>query len=291
MKKLGLIAGGGHLPEILAETCAAAGRPFFVVRLRGFADPGLSRFPGVDVGLGELGGALSALRAADCQAVCMAGLVARPDFAALKPDLRGLKALPGAIAAARKGDDALLRFLLGEFEREGFEVEGAHEVSARLTLVAGPLGAVTPTAEQMSDIDRALEVARALGRLDIGQGAVVCNGLVLAVEAQEGTDAMLSRVAALPAELRGAPGRLRGVLAKAPKPIQELRVDMPVIGERTVEAAAAAGLSGVAGEAGAVLLLDRAAVIRAADRLGLFVYGAHRSGGADSSPCAAGGSR
>ena len=291
MKKLGLIAGGGRLPGILAETCAAAGRPIFVVRLRGFADPELSRFPGADVGLGELGAALNSLRAANCRAVCMAGLVARPDFAALKPDFRGLKSLPGAVAAARKGDDALLRFLLAEFEREGFEVEGAHEVAARLTLSAGPLGAVEPTPEQMSDIDRALLVARALGRLDIGQGAVVCNGLVLAVEAQEGTDAMLSRVALLPAELRGVPGQPRGVLAKAPKPIQELRVDMPVIGERTIEAAAAAGLSGVAGEAGAVLLLDRAAVTRTADRLGLFVYGADRSVVSETSNAAGGGSR
>ena len=122
-------------------------------------------------------------------------------------------------------------------------------------------------------MEQALRIARATGALDIGQGAVVCDGLVLAVEAQEGTDAMLRRCAALPAAVRGAPEARRGVLAKAPKPIQERRVDLPTLGVATVEAAAAAGLAGVVVEAGAALVLDRAAVTAAADRLGLFVWG------------------
>ena len=124
------------------------------------------------------------------------------------------------------------------------------------------------------DIDRALAVARAIGQMDIGQGAVVVRGLVLAVEAQEGTDGMLARCAELPAALRGSAGAPIGVLAKAPKPIQERRVDMPTIGVATVMAATRAGLAGIVGEAGALLVIDRAAVIRAADSLGLFVLGA-----------------
>ena len=121
---------------------------------------------------------------------------------------------------------------------------------------------------------RALVVARAAGALDIGQGAVVCDGVVLAVEAQEGTDAMLRRCAELPAALRGSPEAPRGVLAKAPKPIQERRVDLPTLGPATIEAAAAAGLAGGGGRSGGALVLDRAEVIAAADRLGLFVWGA-----------------
>lgn len=270
---LGLIAGGGALPATLADQCLAAGRPVFVVRLRGFAEPALARFPGAEIGVAELGAIFAALRSAGCRSVCMAGTVTRPDFAALKPDLRGLRALPGAVAAARKGDDALLRFLLAEFEREGFAVEGAHQVAAALTLPPGALGRYAPTAAQQADVDRVMIVARALGALDVGQGAVVCDNLVLAVEAQEGTDAMLARVATLPPAIRGEPGRLRGVLGKALKPTQEARVDMPVIGPRTIEAAGAAGLAGVAGEAGRVLLVDGDAVRAAADRLGLFVLG------------------
>ncbi|WP_395673520.1 LpxI family protein [Phenylobacterium sp.] len=273
MRKLGLIAGGGALPVEIAEHCQRSGRPLFVIRLRGFAGPGLAPYAGAEVGLAELGKCLKALKRAGCEAVCLAGNVSRPDFAALKPDLRGLVVLPRAIAAARRGDDALLRLLLGEFEKEGFAIEGAHEVTDDLTLPRGPLGRHAPPPEAMADIARALEVARAIGELDVGQGAVVCDGLVLAVEAQEGTDAMLSRVAGLPHAIRGQPGAPRGVLAKAPKPIQETRVDMPTIGRATIEGAARAGLAGVAGEAGRLLVLDREALVELADDLGVFVYG------------------
>jgi DUF1009 family protein len=135
------------------------------------------------------------------------------------------------------------------------------------------LGKVTPNAQQMADVERALKVARAVGELDVGQGAVVCDGLVLAVEAQEGTDAMLGRVAELPAALRGQPGACAGVLAKAPKPIQETRIDLPTIGPATVRGAARAGLAGIVGEAQHLLVLDREAVIELADELGLFILG------------------
>jgi hypothetical protein len=272
-RKLGLIAGGGDLPLALANACVVAERPLFIVRLKGFADASLAQFPGAEIGIAELGHTFDALKREGCEAVCFAGQVKRPDLAALKPDLRGMRSLPGAIAAARKGDDALLRFLVAEFEREGFVVEGAEQVNAGLTLGAGPLGAWSPRPEDDADLKQAIEVVRTLGRLDIGQGAVVVDGLVLAVEAQEGTDAMLERCVALPATLRGAPGARRGVLVKWPKPIQERRVDLPTIGVRTIEGAAAAGVAGVAGETGGVLVLDREAVIATADRLGLFVAG------------------
>jgi len=273
VRKLGLIAGGGGLPVEIADYCEKAGRPYYVLRLRGFAGDELGDHPGEDVGLAELGRCFSSLRRAGCQAICLAGVVARPDFAQLKPDMRGLLALPGAIAAARRGDDALLRYMVGVFEKEGFAVEGAHEVMGDLTLPAGPLGAHSPTEGQMDDVQRALRIAREIGRLDIGQGAVVCDGLVLAVEAQEGTDAMLGRVAALPAAIRGGPGAPRGVLAKAPKPIQEERVDLPAIGLGTIHAAARAGLAGIVGETGRLLVLDREAVIALADELGVFIIG------------------
>ncbi|MEW6390831.1 MAG: LpxI family protein [Pseudomonadota bacterium] len=273
MRKLGLIAGGGALPVELAARCEAAGRSFAVMRLKSFADPALARYPGVDVGLGEFGKVFKALKAEGCEVVCFAGNVKRPDFAALMPDARGLKVVPGLIMAARQGDDALLRRVLDEFEKEGFEIEGAHEVVGEMTLPLGRLGRFYPAAEHMADIDKALMVAREIGRLDVGQGAVVCDGLVLAVEAQEGTDAMLRRVADLPQAIRGSAERPRGVLAKAPKPIQETKVDLPTIGVATLHRAARAGLAGVVGEAGRLLVVDREAVIAAADELGLFVLG------------------
>ncbi|WP_339914492.1 UDP-2,3-diacylglucosamine diphosphatase LpxI [uncultured Brevundimonas sp.] len=276
VSRLGLIAGGGALPLALAARCEAEGRPVFVVRLNGFADPHLARYPGVEAGLAEIGRILSALKAAECRSVCFAGMVNRPDFKTLKPDLKGATLLPGIIAAATRGDDALLRKILSVFEAEGYAVEGADDILGGESLQAGALGAVTPTTDQMSDLRKALHVAEKAGELDIGQGAVVCDGLVLAVEAQEGTDAMLMRVAGLPADLRGQANARQGALGKAPKPIQDLRVDMPVIGVRTLELAAAAGLAGVGGVAGKLILIDRPRLIETADRLGLFVWGEDR---------------
>ncbi|RZJ79099.1 MAG: LpxI family protein, partial [Brevundimonas sp.] len=241
--------------------------------LAGFADPHLAHYPGIDAGMAEIGKILSAMKKADCKAVCLAGTVSRPDFKTLKPDFKGAMVLPGIIAAATKGDDALLRKILSVFEADGYAVEGADDILGGETLPAGALGRVQPTDEQLTDLRKALYVAEKSGELDIGQGAVVCDGLVLAVEAQEGTDAMLMRVAGLPADLRGSATVRKGALGKAPKPIQDLRVDMPVMGARTIEMAAAAGLAGVGGVAGKLIVIDRPSLIEAADRLGLYVWG------------------
>lgn len=272
MDKLGLIAGGGDLPIRIVEACRAQGRPVFVIRLKGYAEDALQSADGVDLALGEFGKCLDALRKARCRSVCLAGKVNRPDFSSFKVDFKGMTVLPGIVSAAKQGDDALLRQVLKVFGDAGFAVEGADDIlGGDETLPAGALGAVTPRDMDKADIDKALAVARAIGDLDVGQGAVVSHGLVLAVEAQEGTDAMLERVAALPAEIRGAAPQ--GVLAKAPKPIQERKVDLPVIGVRTIELAHAAGLAGVAGPAGDLIVIDKPGVIAAADRLGLFVWG------------------
>jgi DUF1009 family protein len=271
--KLGLIAGGGDLPARIAARCEAEGRGIFIIRLAGFADEHLVRWPGAEFGMAEIGRILKMMKAEGCEAVCLAGYVNRPDFKTLKPDFKGATLLPGIVAAATKGDDALLRKILSVFEAEGYAVEGADDILGGEALAAGALGAVSPTAEQLADLKKALHVAEKSGELDIGQGAVVCDGLVLAVEAQEGTDEMLRRVAGLPADLHGAPGALKGALGKAPKPIQDLRVDMPVIGSRTIELAATAGLAGIGGFAGRLIIIDHAALVEAADRLGLFVWG------------------
>ncbi len=274
--KLALIAGSGDLPIRVAQRCEAEGREVFIIRLKGFADAHLHRWPGQDFGMAEIGKIVKAMRAEGCRAVCLAGYVNRPDFKTLKPDLKGASLLPGIIAAASKGDDALLRKILSVFEDEGFAVEGADDILGGEMLTAGALGRVTPTEEQLFDLKKALHVAEKSGELDIGQGAVVCDGLVLAVEAQEGTDEMLRRVAGLPADLRGSPGFARGALGKAPKPIQDLRVDMPVIGPMTVELAAAAGLAGIGGFEGRLIVIDHEGLVEAADRLGLFVWGVER---------------
>lgn len=279
MRPLGLIAGAGGLPVEVVRACAARGREVFVIRLARDNAPEIATADGIDAGIGELGRALEALKRAGCGSVCFAGVVPRPDFKRLRPDLRGMAALPRVLAAAARGDDALLRAVLGEFEREGFTIESPDAVAGDLTIGAGAIGAVRPGPEHALDIERALSAARMLGEMDAGQAAVSAGGVILALEAQEGTAAMLRRCAELPESLRGRDGARLGVLAKTPKPIQDRRVDLPTIGVSTVEAAAEAGLAGIAGEAGALIVIDRPAVIEAADRLGLFILGAPPHGG------------
>lgn len=276
-RKLGIIAAGGDLPVALAEQCQALGKPYFVARVTPFADEALAAHPNDAHDLGAMGARIEALKQAGCDAIVFVGQAHRPDFASLQWDDVGLSMLPALAAGAREGDDALLRALLGEHAKAGFQVIGADEVTAEMVAPPGVLGARAPSADDLKDIQRAARVVAALGALDVGQAAVVCAGLTLGVEAQEGTDALLRRIAELPPVLRGSPEQRRGVLLKRPKPIQERRVDLPVVGVRTIEGAAKAGLAGVAVEAGAALMVRREAIVAAANAAGLFVYGFTRA--------------
>jgi len=271
---LGIIAGGGELPIAIASAARDAGRDVFVIGVSGMvSEIELAPFPHIVAGLGELGRALRVLKEANCGDVTFAGRVPRPKFNQIKVDAKGALALPWVLSAARRGDDALMRTILGLFEKEGFRVIGSDEAAASLLAPRGLLGSVEPGEQEFADIARAVKVVRAMGLHDIGQAAVVAEGVVLAVEAAEGTDAMLRRVADLPDTLCGTSSARRGVLVKAPKPDQERRVDLPVVGRQTIELASAAGLSGVAIQAGSTLVLHKSELIARADGLGLFVMG------------------
>ena len=274
MKTLGVIAGGGDLPRAVAESAREAGRDVFVVALKGsITDGWAERFPHEDVFLGEPGKALKALAKAGAGEVLLAGRVDRPKFHELKLDAKGVMVLPKVVAAARKGDDALLRMLVGLFEAEGFRAVSVAEAAPGLVCGEGPLGKCTPNDDHKDDIAAAFKIVKTLGALDVGQAAAVCEGLALAVEAAEGTDAMIARIGTLREALRGTPDRKRGVLVKALKPTQDAKTDMPVIGVQTVKNAAAVGLAGIGLEAGKSLIVDKRAVAAEADRLGLFVMG------------------
>jgi UDP-2,3-diacylglucosamine hydrolase len=272
-KALGIIAGGGDLPLAIAESVRESGRAVFILALAGNADAAVEAYPHEWVALGEVGKALKALHAHDCDEVLLAGKLARPKFSAIKLDAKAMMVAPRIFAAAFKGDDALLRSVVDMFEREGLRAIGATEAAPGLLAPLGVMGRVSPNAENRDDIAAAFKIVRAMGALDIGQAAIVCGGLALAVEAAEGTDATVARVSTLPEHLRGTPAKPRGVLAKAPKPIQDRKTDLPVIGVATVKNAAAVGLAGIAVEAGGALILNRKSVIAEADRLGLFLIG------------------
>ena len=271
---LGIIAGSGRLPLAVAEAAQHDGRSVFVLALEGMATPeDVSPFPHGWASLGEIGKAIKLLKNAGCSELTMAGKVPRPEFTKLKLDARGALALPRVIAAAMKGDDALHRTMMTIFEKEGMRIIGPAEAARELLAPHGAIGRLEPSEDHDADILHGIRVALTLGALDVGQAAVVCQGLVLAVEAAEGTDAMLTRVASLPEALRGTTDDRRGVLVKATKPHQERRMDLPAIGLRTVELAALAGLAGIAIEGDGALIIGRNAVVNAADRLGIFVYG------------------
>lgn len=265
---LGILAGSGNLPAQVAEAAMAAGRAVFIVGLDGHAEPQvLAPYPHEFIRFGAAGRIIAALREHGCRELVMIGPVRRPSLFHLRPDVEAAKLLTRIGRAAFAGDDGLLAAVIKILHEEGFSVIGAQTI---LSEALGPRGLLTraaPDAAAMADIGRAITVARALGAVDVGQGCVVQGGLVLAVEAAEGTDAMLSRCAPL---ARSGAG---GVLVKLVKPGQDRRADLPTIGPGTVRGAAAAGLRGVAFEAGGTILADRAALVADADAAGLFLLG------------------
>jgi DUF1009 family protein len=274
---LGLIAGGGDLPPAVAHSVRAAGREVFVVAMTGsVTDPWVREFPHAFISPGEPGRTIKAFEQAGAREVLLVGRVDRPKFSELKLDAKGMLLLPKAIAAARKGDDALLRFIVGICEDAGLKAVSVAEAAPGLVTRQGPLGRVTPDEAARADIENGFRIVQALGALDVGQAVVVCEGLALAVEAAEGTDAMIARIGTLRESLRGTASHRRGVLVKALKPTQDAKTDMPVVGVETVRGAHAVHLAGIALEAGASLIVDKAAVAAEADRLGLFVLGMKR---------------
>lgn len=266
--KLGIIAGGGDLPGLVAAACRAQGRPFHFLALSGHADPAVigSDAPQDWIRIGEAGTGFERLRQAGVAEVVMIGPVRRPSLRELAPDLRtarffarvGLKAL---------GDDGLLRAVAAELEGEGFTVVGVDEVLSDCLAMSGSYGSLHPDEQAETDITRGFEVAKGLGALDVGQAVVVQQGIVLGVEAIEGTDALIRRCGPLAREGLG------GVLVKVKKPNQDRRIDLPTIGPNTLKMAAEAGLRGIAVEAGGALVLGGKALGTEADRLGLFLVG------------------
>ena len=265
---LGILAGGGPFPGRVAEAALRQGRGVFIVGFEGFAEPAvIGCHPHAYVRLGAAGEMLRLLRAHGCRDLVLVGPVRRPSPLNLRPDAEGVRIVARIGRAAFTGDDGLLAALVRVLGEEGFRVLGAHEVIQDALARPGLLGRVAPDGLASDDIARGVAVLRALGVADVGQACVVQSGCVLAVEAIEGTDAMLARAAGL---VRPGPG---GVLIKMVKPGQDRRADLPTIGPRTLVAASRAGLRGVAVEAGGTLMTDEAACIAEADRLGLFLIG------------------
>lgn len=264
-----IIAGEGQLPVDLAAAVSATGRPLVLAEMAGHRaeNPGGHEVIGFRVE--RLGALFRALRKRGVRDVVMAGTVHRPRFDPKALDLKTLSMAPYVLRVMRRGDDGLLRAVIGIFEREGFHIRGAYEFLCDLVATPGPLTATAPSAAQIRDAARARDILAALGGQDVAQGCVVARGLCLGIESIYGTDALLSDVAAHRPERRPENG---GIFAKIAKPAQDLRVDMPVIGPDTIERAAAAGLDGVWLEAGRVMILNAAEVRARAEARGLCIW-------------------
>jgi len=277
--RLAIVCGGGSLPFAFADAAAKRGRRNVLFALRGWADAAaVERYPHHWIALGQFGRFRRLLATEGCSDVVWLGTLVRPSIGMIRLDWTTMRLLPRIVRALRGGDDHLLSGIAAIFADHGIRLVAAHEVAPELLVPAGTLGARRPSETDQADIARGTALLGAIGRFDVGQAVVVAHGHVLAVEGVEGTDLMLARVAELRANgrLLAAPGA--GVLVKAPKPEQDRRFDLPAIGVATVEAAAKAGLAGIAVTAGATLIAEPDKLVAAADQAGLFVVGVPEPG-------------
>lgn len=262
MGRLAILACGGALPVRLADAHPDA----LVITLRGIASELSDRSEPHE--LEKIGAVFAAMKAAGVDRMVFAGSLARPAIDPARFDGMMMRIAPRLMAAIPQGDDALLRTVIGIFEEQGFAVLGAHELLPELVADPGFAHGPAPDDGALRDVARAAKILVTMGPLDLGQGCVVGGGQCLGIETVQGTDALLRFVAQTdPALRRGG----KGVFVKAPKPGQDLRIDMPVIGPGTIDGVAAAGLAGVVIAAGQVMILDRAEVLRRASDAGVFV--------------------
>jgi DUF1009 family protein len=271
---LAIICGGGPLPFAVADAALGRGRNVILFALQGWADQAsVARYTHHWVTLGQFGLFRRLAREAGVREVVCIGTLLRPSIRGLRPDWVTFRLLPRIYGLFRGGDDHLLSGIGSIFAEHGFRIRGAHEIAPEILVPGGALGRCQPSERDRTDIARGFALIEAIGPFDIGQAVVVAENRVLAVEAAEGTDAMLERIDELRrrGRLRSAPGT--GTLIKGPKPQQDRRLDLPSIGPQTVERVVKAGLAGVAVRSGEVIVVNAAAVAAAADRAGVFVVG------------------
>ncbi len=267
-KKLGIIAGGGALPRLLIEHCQKEGRDYFVIAIENNADKAIftPQIPHQWIRIGQAGTGFKLFTEQKIEEVVMIGTIRRPSLADLVPDMR-TAAFFAKIGLKSLGDDGILRAVIKEVESENIRVVGIHEVMPELLVKSGVLGRHKPDKQALADIERGIEAALTLGKLDIGQSVVVQQGLVLGVEGIEGTDELIKRCGTYQRKGSG------GVLVKLRKPQQDMRIDLPTIGTKTIENLHDAGLRGVAIHAGNALVVNEEGVIKLADKYGIFVIG------------------
>lgn len=270
-RKLGIIAGGGSIPAMLITHCLEQKIPFTALAIEGNADKDFFKGDSFDykwIRIGQAGSGFKYFAQSQVTDVVMIGTIRRPSFFDLVPDLR-TTAFFAHVGTKALGDDGILRAVVSEIEKDGMHVKGIHELMPELLIPQGNLTKNKPSKSDMIDIKRGLEVAFALGKLDVGQAVVVQHGLVLGVEGIEGTDELIRRCKDYRRKGDG------GVLVKLRKPQQDMRIDLPTIGEQTIENAHNSGIKGIVIHAGNGLIINQKQTIALADKYGMFIIGSN----------------
>lgn len=267
-KKLGIIAGGGEIPQLLIQNCIENKRDFFVLAIENNADKAIFTpdIPHQWIRIGQAGTGFKRMTEENVEEIVLIGTIHRPSVADLMPDLR-TAAFFAKIGMKSLGDDGILRALIKEIESENMRVIGIHEVMPDLLAKEGILTKQKPDKQALADIDRGTEVAYQLGKLDVGQSVIVQQGLVLGLEGIEGTDELIKRCGTY--QRKGA----GGVLVKLRKPQQDMRIDLPTVGLKTIENLHQSGMRGLALHAGNTLIINEKEVIALANKYGLFIKG------------------
>lgn len=260
--KIGIIAGGGDVPHALARRCGEQGADVFMAAIEGHCgaiDEGVAH---ASFKLGRTGSMIKQLQQQGIRDLVLIGSLKRPNWSELIPDFKTMQFIAKAGLSA-KGDDDLLRKLRVFLEGEGFTLHGVHHFLPELLASAGVMGTVKPDSVQLADVTFGFSESQRLGAADIGQAVIVRGGQVIAEEDSRGTNALLRR----DIDMAG------GVLVKTCKPQQDMDLDLPTVGLRTVQLAHETGLAGVVLHAGRSLLMDRAEAIAFADEHRMFMMG------------------
>jgi len=262
---IGLILGSGSLPDHLVRLLKRENRPFVIIAFVGQTDPALvEKEKHCWVSLGEIEKPLEYLKQQGVQDLIFSGAIKRPSLKDLSLDKKAAKWI-ATIGIKAFGDDGLLSGIVSLVAKEGFRIMGVQDFLKNLQTSPGVLGEQTVNPTDWEDINRGIDVLKALGSLDIGQAVIIENRVVLSIEGAEGTDALIQRTKTLQKTPQG------GVLVKLPKPNQSHLIDLPTIGLQTLENVKSNGLRGIAIGADSTLVLDRETLIDTANKAGIFV--------------------
>lgn len=266
-KPLAIFAGNGNLPKILIDECEKIGRKFFVFQLKGQKyDIDYSKYNPLILAYGEVEKFLENLRQNNVSDMVFIGSVVKPNFSNLKVDKKGTILLAKILANKILGDDAVLRSVLNFFKKEGFKIWAIDELIDCVFIKKETLTKVQPNKDDIFDINLGRKAILIFSKFDVGQSIIVAQKQIIAIEAVEGTDAMIGRCKNLNIEYKN-----NAILVKAKKSNQTRNADLPTIGVKTIENCKDAGIKGIAIESKSTLVLEKNLVIQKADELGLFI--------------------